>query len=295
MLSRRQVLATASAISVLKMGGAMAAGDVIFKRGYVDCRFGQMHFHMAQPKDPSAVTQNPIGCLHPSPASGRYYLSLLENLGRDRVAIAFDTPGYGESDRPPAPPDMDGYAGAYADALTAVDLGPMDLLGYHTGCSIAVHVSLMRPELVRKLCLVAVPYYDSPERQAQLVENLNRAPFREDGKRIFEQWENSVTKRVDGVSLDQAVEVFMERLRAGDKEWWAYQAVFSYPAQDRYAQITHPTALLNPHGVLYDETLAAAQVVPGAELIDLPQLSHGVFHLGSDVIATAARGFLDRG
>ena len=294
MISRRNLMVSASAAGMMQVGTVMAAGDVSIQRGYVDCRYGQMHYHMARPSNPEAITQNPIGCLHPSPASGRYYLDLIEDLGRDRIAIAFDTPGYGESDRPSEPPDMDGYAGAYADALTALDVGPIDLLGYHTGCSIAVHISLMRPELVRKLCLVAVPYYDSAERQAELVANLNRAPFREDGKRIWDQWEYSVKKRVDGMSLEQAIDVFMERLRAGDKEWWAYQAVFSYPAQDRYAAITHPTALLNPHGVLYEETLAAAKVVPGAELVDLPQLSHGVFHLGSPVIAEAARGFLDR-
>ena len=52
-------------------------------------------------------------------------------------------------------------------------------------------------------------------------------------------------------------------------------------------------ALLNPHGVLYEETLAVAKAMPSATLVDLPQLSHGVFSVGSHIIAEETRKVLD--
>ncbi|MDX2145822.1 MAG: alpha/beta hydrolase [Rhodospirillaceae bacterium] len=298
-LSRRRLLATAAVASVMGARGAFAADTVSIKRRYVDCRYGQLHLHVAEPAAAKAATRNPILCMHPSPASGRYYLDLLRDLGRDRIAMASDTPGYGESDRPPAPAPMEGYSGAMADALENLGYGDkaggrkVDLLGYHTGCLIAVDLAIRRPDLIRRLCLVAVPYYGTAERREQLLANLDRAPYGEEPTKIVEMWDGTVKRRAKGVSLEQSIDQFLERMRPGDKEWWAYEAVFSYDSPARFPLITQPTALLNPHGVLYKETLAAAPMIKGAKLVDLPELTHGVFQVGTAVIAREARKFLD--
>ena len=274
-------------------------GDVVIERRYVDCRYGQLRLHTARPLNPAKQTKNPILCFHPSPASGWYYRDLIAELGKDRLAIAADTPGYGESDQPVDVPEMTGYSGAMADGLDALAFGQnenylkVDLLGYHTGCLIAVDLAIERPDLVRKLCLVAVPYYDSAERQQEMLARQNRAPYTEAGERVTELWNGTVKNRADGVSLAQAIKHFQERMRAGDTEWWAYQSVFTYPSVERFPMVTQPMALLNPHGVLYDETLDAARDNPKATLIDLPQLDHGVFSVGSHIIADEARRYLD--
>lgn len=272
---------------------------VIMERRYVNCRYGQLHVHVARPLNPADQTQNPILCFHPSPASGWYYRDLIADLGQDRLALAVDTPGYGESDRPDTVPEMSGYSGAMADAIEALGIGgknnfaKVDLLGYHTGCLIAVDLAIERPDLVRKLCLVAVPYYVSEERQQDMLSRQDRTPYTEEGRRVSELWDRTVKRRADGVTLKQAIKIFQERMRAGDKEWWAYQSVFTYPSVERFPMITQPVFLLNPHGVLYEETLAAARDNPNATLIDLPDLNHGVFSVASDVIAEEARKVLD--
>ncbi|MGB1877367.1 MAG: alpha/beta fold hydrolase [Rhodospirillaceae bacterium] len=74
--------------------------DVVIERRYVNCRYGQIHIHVARPLNPADQTQNPILCLHPSPASGWYYRDLITDLGKDRIAMAVDTPGYRGSDFP---------------------------------------------------------------------------------------------------------------------------------------------------------------------------------------------------
>ena len=305
MISRRSLLraVTAGCFGAVLPGHLAGArevrGDVVIERRYVACRYGQLHVHIARPLDPAKQTQNPILCFHPSPASGWYYRDLIADLGKDRIAIAADTPGYGESDRPPSVPEMSGYSGAMADALDAMDFGSgknyakIDLLGYHTGCLIAVDLAIARPDLIRRLCLVAVPYYDSEDQQKDMLARQNRAAYTEEGERIFEMWNKSVKRRSKGITLEQAIKIFQERLRAGDTEWWAYQSVFTYPSVERFPMVTQPMALLNPHGVLHEETLDAARDNPNATLIDLPQLDHGVFSLGSHIIAEEARKVLD--
>ncbi len=273
--------------------------EVVIERQYVNCRHGQLHLHVARPLNPAAQTKNPILCFHPSPASGWYYRDLIADLGKDRLAMAADTPGYGESDRPPEVPKMSGYSGAMADALDALSFGQnenylkVDLLGYHTGCLIAVDLAIERPDLVRRLCLVAIPYYDSEDRRQEMLARQNRASYSEAGEWVSELWNGTVKNRAEGVTFEQAVKHFRERMRAGDKEWWAYQSVFTYPSVERFPLVTQPMAFLNPHGVLYDETLDAARDNPGATLVDLPQLDHGVFSVGSHIIAEEVWRYLD--
>ena len=296
-LSRRSLVA-AAAVSVLASRTAQAEEALILKRQYVNCRFGQLHLQVAEPKDRAKAVKNPIMCMHPSPASGRYYLDLIRGLGTDRFALAADTPGYGESDRPPNTTAlMEGYSGAFADALENLGYGKsgrkIDLLGYHTGCIIAVDLAIRRPDLIRKLCLVAVPYYDTAERQQKLLTGIDRFTYDDEPDHVVEMRNSTVKKRAKGVTREQAVDIFLERMKPGDKEWWAYTAVFGYDSKTQFAKITQPTALLNPHGVLYKETLAAAPVIPGAKLVDLPELDHGVFSVGSHIIAREARKFLD--
>lgn len=304
-VSRRAALLTTGAglagsfMSAAVLQAREVRGNVVIERHYVECRYGQLHVHSARPLNPAKQTQNPILCFHPSPASGWYYRDLIANLGRDRLAMAVDTPGYGESDHPPEVPEMSGYSGAMAEALESMDFGgaknyaKVDLLGYHTGCLIAVDLAIEHPELVRRLCLVAVPYYDNEDRQQEMLARQNRAPYTEEGERVFEMWGNTVKRRAEGVTLEQAIKIFQERMRAGDTEWWAYQPVFTYPSVERFPMVTQPMAFLNPHGVLYQETLDAARDNPNATLVDLPQLDHGVFSVGSDIIAEETRKVLD--
>jgi pimeloyl-ACP methyl ester carboxylesterase len=295
MLSRRDALiATAAAAAAPP---AMAAGaEFVFRKQYVDCRYGQLHMHVARPADPKAASRPPIVCLHPTPASGRYFLDFMRDLGRDRIAMGVDTAGYGESDRPPQPVAIDGYSGALGDALKNLGYGkdkPVDLLGYHTGNFIGIDLAVRQPELVRRLVLVAVPHYPDPAQRRAAAERIDRWTFSEDPKPVLELWEGTVVKRAKGVTLQQSIEQWQERIRPGDKEWWAYDAVFSYDSSAMLPRITQPAVLLNPHGPLHDQTMAAAKLMPKARLVDLPELTHGVFQVGTPVVAREARAFLD--
>ena len=154
----------------------MSKNQIRYRKGYVDGRYGQMHYHSARPESPSGKT--PVVFFHQNPKSAEEYRPLLEVVGRDRLAIAIDTPGYGESDRPPQAPDMMDLAGAMQDALLALGFGPdgkgpVDVFGFHTGCSIAAELAISNPQLVRKVVMSGIGYYE-PERRKQIWDTLPR-------------------------------------------------------------------------------------------------------------------------
>ena len=146
---------------------------VPIRRHYVDSRWGQIHLHMAGQQ---GAGKRPLLCFHLSPGSGRMYLPFLAAMGDDRLAIAADTPGYGGSNRPPAPPAaVADYAAALGDILDALDLRDIDLMGAHTGSRLAVELAHQRPDRIHRLILFGAAVYTPQGRDHH--RRLPRAPI----------------------------------------------------------------------------------------------------------------------
>ncbi len=292
MLPKHNALLLAMALSAFSLS---AAAD--YKRGYVDGPFGQIHYHRAAPAAQPGNT--PIAFFHQNPKSAVEYEYLLNEMGRDRVALAFDTPGYGESDRPAAPPRMADLAGAMAAALDGLGygrngLGPVDVFGFHTGVYIATELSLLRPDLVRRIVLSGIAYR-SPQQRAQLLNDLPRdVALPEDGTRIMNRWYLIVIKRAEGVSLERAAQIFLEDIHSLDKYWFAYNAVWSYALEERFPKLTHPTLVLQPHELLLEETRRAhRELLPTATYVEIPGVVDDVFDTGWAEYARELRRWLD--
>jgi pimeloyl-ACP methyl ester carboxylesterase len=109
-------------------------------------------------------------CLHPRETSSRTYGHFLPEIAEDRSVYAPDLPGCGESDPAPAM-NLKEAAGAVADLATDLRLRQIDVLGFRFGAGVALELAAARPELVRRLVLVAAPPIDGlPQvRQESLV------------------------------------------------------------------------------------------------------------------------------
>lgn len=277
---------------------ANAETSVIYKKGYVDGRYGQVHYHSAQPAN-GASDKTPVVLFHQNPKSAEEYRPLLEVLGRDRLALAFDTPGYGESDRPDVPPSMADIAGAMEDALVAMGygeggLGAVDVYGFHTGVFIASELAITRPDLVRRVIMSGIAYRDVKTR-ADILANLpTDKSLPEDGTFIMNRWYLIVIKRAEGVSLERAAKVFLEDIHSLDKSWFAYNAVWTYAPEERFPLVKQPILVLQPHEMLLDETLKArTELMPDANLIELPDITDDVFDTGAEEIGSAMTTWLD--
>ena len=159
------------------------------RRAYVDGPFGQMHVRVAGEQG----AHPPVICFHMSPMSGRIYQRFIDVLAmRGRMAVAIDTPGFGMSDPPPAPPSIADYSEAMEAAIASLAIaGPVNLMGYHTGSMIAANLAADRPDLVRRLICVSAPVFTSEELTEMRRLYARHEPDAE-GNHLLRRWRGFV-------------------------------------------------------------------------------------------------------
>lgn len=277
-------------------GSAPAMARV--RRGYVDCRFGQLHYVRAVPAQ-GAGSRPPLVLLHQNPSSSVEYDALLRAMGTDREVVAFDTPGNGMSDWPPAPQELSGYAGAFVDGIQALSLGgagTVDVFGYHTGTFLAAELAIALPGKVGRVVMSGIPFRTPEERQERLDEIEARPRITDDGEAIFGQlrrlWTFVVTQRDRRVPLQRAADLFLEKAKPLDRYWWPYTGVWTYDVEGRFPRISQPVLILQPREALSQYSILAAKFVRDVRIVEMPELDRDVFDVGSDLIAARLREFL---
>ena len=279
------------------MSGAQAENAVSFERSYVTHDWGQIHVLASQPKAPGNPT--PLVCFAPNPYSGNYYRLFMEQLGSDRPMLALDYPGIGQSDTYPGELDMSKLAEIMATSLLSLGWGPdgggqVDLCGYHTGTMLATELAITHPELVRRIVLMGIPYYDAVGRQVRFDRLGQVKPWPDSFAAVAQDWIFAVEMRNEKVSLERAFGNYLESAGAWQGKARIYGAVFQYPAEERAPLLTQPTLILNPHGNLKEPSRAYAELIDGATLIELPDLKYGIFDAAPEVLASHARPFLNQ-
>ncbi|WFL76332.1 alpha/beta fold hydrolase [Altererythrobacter arenosus] len=266
------------------------------RRMYLDSAFGQLHLRVATP-DNSAGAAPPLVLLHQTALSGRMFDQFLPVMATDRIVIAVDTPGYGESDRPAERPTLAGYGDAMLDALVG-KFGPkLDVLGYHTGAAIAADLASRRAE-VDRVVLVSMPYFDET-RRTDLLAQVGRplsaeGEYSEDGSHLVSMWKGSFGSRADGQSLDDVARLVAEKQRAGIYGGWALHSALENDLAPTLSAIEEPVLVIAPHDGLQEQSRAAAALIPGAKIEELPEVAYGLFDAIPDRLAETVRAFLSR-
>ena len=301
----RRSLLSAAGLSLLfgsRLAAALeSAGDrqrVTTRRGYIDCRYGQLHYLRGAPTD-GGTDKPALVLLHQNPSSSVEYELLLRAMAEDREVIAFDTPGNGMSDWPPEPLDMAGYARAFSDGIANLSLGidqPVDVFGYHTGTLLGAELAIAEPERVGRLVLSGIPFRTPEERQERLDKLAKGPKLTEDGSEILATqrnlWDFVVTQRDPRVPLERAARVYMEKAKPLDRYWWPYGGVWGYEYQERFPLITQPVLVLQPHEALLEYSRQAAELIPDARFVELAELDRDVFDVGVTQFAAEMRRFL---
>jgi pimeloyl-ACP methyl ester carboxylesterase len=228
------------------------------RRGYFECRYGQLHVHHAMPRGGGFEEGTPLLCLHDLPGSGRVFTRLLPLAGEDRSVYAPDLPGFGESDGPNARLTMADYAAALGDFLDSMRLRTLAVLGLRGGAVLATELALTRPTQVSRLILMSVPLLTEAERQA--ARSQTPAP------------------------ADNAF--------AGEAARWVLEAAAQYPLRERLARVAQRLLVLRPRDELYEATGRVREVLPAARLAELPQNATEVLAHAPQRVAEAAREFL---
>lgn len=263
------------------------------RRDYCDARFGQVHYRVVRPAEP---THLPLVFLHQSPSSGRVFEGLLAKMGEDRVCLAPDTPGFGDSEPPPTPPTIADYAAAIGDFLDALEIGAVDLMGDHTGAKIAVELALQRPNQIRRMVFNACPVYP-PDQMAKMEAHLRdekSTDIPKDGSHILKRWDGMLGWYGEETPLDLFDRDFSESLRAGPLAWYGHNAAFAVNHADNLPKLPHPVLVLCPDDGLFDATKAAEPYLRNGRILELPDWGMGTVSLHTSEMAKILRDFLDR-
>lgn len=261
------------------------------RRAYVDGPHGQMHLRITGTE---SRDRPPLVCIHMSPMSGRVFETFLAHAGRDRLALAFDTPGFGLSDAPSAPPTIGDYADALLAGLTAAGIaGPVDLMGYHTGSMIAVEMALRAPDRIRRLIMIAAPIITDEERQ-QFRDFYREKPATADGSHILSRWQGFYYHHArPEADVEEISERFPDALLGGRKSAWGHQAAFAHDLAGRLPLVHQPVLIWTTGDDLDVQTRRADGRALYAQRLELPGWGHGFLDLFPNDAAELVSAFLD--
>jgi len=138
---------------------AAAPGDAHEERqSYVDLVHGQIRVRR---RGSGGV---PLLMLHDVPGGSCALRPLAEVLGRDRLTIAPDLPGLGES-HPLPYPSLGSYVTAVTELLEELECSTVDVFAEGLGTCFAVALAAHHPQLVRRLALDGLPMVRSRDRR----------------------------------------------------------------------------------------------------------------------------------
>jgi pimeloyl-ACP methyl ester carboxylesterase len=257
---------------------------------YAACRFGQIHYRRAAPE---GVSQKPpLILFHMSPYSSVIYDNILAEMGRDRLTIAVDTPGFGNSDAPSAPPDIPDYAAAVGELMDGLKIRGADVMGYHTGSKIALETALQRPAHIRKIIMISAPIWTDTELKEHRVQ-FAKTNITEDGSHLVAWWKSAFRWSMAGRTKEQVAQVFHARTMNPAISWWGHNAAYNYKTADALQKLDHPILVLNPQDDLWEFTPRAKAYLKNGRIHDLPGWSHGFLDVKTVEAAAIIRTFLD--
>ena len=178
------------------------------------------------------------------------------------------------------------YADALAETIEAGGETRVGLLGYHTGALVALQIAADRPDLVRRLVLIGIPYFPgSEEREAWRARLAEVMRLTERLDQFDERWNYLVTGRAPGASLEQGFAHFVDELRAWPYGFWAHEAAFTFEPEACVARVCQPTLVLNPATPLAEPSRRAAARLARAEMVELYHMQHGMLDVAAAELA----------
>jgi pimeloyl-ACP methyl ester carboxylesterase len=233
-------------------------------RHFTDGQFGQLHYRMAG----EASAQPAIVCLHMVSKSSRSFHHIMPFLAKDRLVVAIDYPGYGESSLPTeeSQATIENYANAMWQVLDHLDIQQADLVGYHTGCMVSVCGARQFPLRVTKVINIAAPIFRDNEVQA-FCDMYAPIPIDEEGNRFRIMWQRIIKHRGPGMSLAMCADSMAENLRGGEAYEWGHMAAFQHAKcyLENIKRLKQPLLVMNlnddmrEHSIRVDEYLQNGQ------------------------------------
>jgi pimeloyl-ACP methyl ester carboxylesterase len=126
-----------------------------FTSGYAPINGLQMYYEIHGQEG----TGHPLVLIHGAfSAIGTSFGALLPGLAEGRKVIGLELQGHGRTADIDRPLSIEQLADDTADAIRYLGIEQADIFGYSNGASVALHVAIRHPDVVRKLVLASVTY-----------------------------------------------------------------------------------------------------------------------------------------
>ncbi|MBT4739298.1 MAG: alpha/beta hydrolase [Rhodospirillaceae bacterium] len=266
----------------------MSPANNAMRRGYADGPFGQIHYRISG----DSTEHTPLLLLHPSPLSGVVWDGFIGEMGNDRIAVAPDTPGFGESAPPQSEPEIADYAKAMAAFLKEMGLSSVDIMGYHTGSLTALEMARLYPDMVRNVVMISATVFTEKERDDFRAQYTPQT-VDEKGAGLSERWAFIKGFWRDEPDDARRWQIFIEGQRNHAVMHWGHRAAFNFDMAAALEAATVPILVLNPEDDLWTYTPRAAPLMKTGRVHDLPGWTHGFLDAHTGEVATLVRDFLD--
>ena len=221
---------------------------------------------------------DPVLLIHGGLGNADIWGAQVADLMQDHLVIVADSRGHGRSTRTEEPFGYDLMASDYVALLDFLDIDSVDLVGWSDGGIIGIDIAMSHPERIDRLFAHAANITTDGVDPAVETDPVFGAYI----ERMSEKYaELSPTPDEFDAFVEQMVNMWMTQPNWTDEE---------------VAEITVPTAIVLGE---YDEAITRshtdhmAEVIPGAELIILPEVSHFAMLQAPDEYTAAVRAFID--
>ncbi len=218
----------------------------------------QIHFRCSAKHLDSDQSQ--VVLLHPSPLCSGFMVPIMELLADEHQVVAWDTPGYGQSDSLPEQGDgLEKYVEALHLFLTELGIRKPVLYGSATGAQIAIEYAKAYPENLNGMVLENAAWFTEQERESILTEYFPDISAKDDGSHLIDVWkmvsqlyqffpwfDTSESSRVSNIEPPTNLkhQTLMSYFTAGPEYYLAYKAAFMNERPEQLRGVTVPTHLL---------------------------------------------------
>jgi pimeloyl-ACP methyl ester carboxylesterase len=228
--------------------------SVPVRSGFVNVGQGQVHFRYAGHGPPVVL-------LHDSPRSSAMHRPMLQALAGEFTAIAVDTPGYGLSTPLPASPrpEIEDFARALAETLTALGIDRCPVYGFHTSSKINLQFAVDHPDRVSLAILDGLNLPPGGPSEEFITRYMKPFRLAEDGSHLAVAWAKARdlfrffpwfdTAPQSRLPLDFPDEKFLhgyvlDMLMSGEHYSSAYSAAMRYLALPRVRSVAARTVFM---------------------------------------------------
>ncbi len=232
--------------------------------------------------------------------SSKAWFRLLPHISAEHRAIVFDNRGTGDSDRPAGLWSMEDLVDDALAVLDAAGHETAHVVGVSMGGMIAQHLALDHPERVRSLSLICTRSGQPESTSWRMVASIALRPFVGPGRTfpiVAPLLYSRRTRRDRPDVLAEDLRMRFTDQAPGATALGQLAAMRSHDTRERLKELEMPVLVM--HGdedalIPPENGQELARLIPGAELVMLPDCGHLVVTDAEQESAEALLGFIGR-